>query len=126
LPFVFSVDDPTPLAANSWYDVSFEGFILVQGGANPGPDDRLQFIATISGGIQGSVTLSLNPGQQSSGFETLGPVNAGDSPNFSWKGRLKTGATTTIPSISGLVIPGGPPSGTYNATISSFTALKIA
>ena len=124
-PYFFGIDNPAPLAVNSWYDVSFEGFVEV-GVTNPGADDKITFTATISGGIQGSVTFTLNPGQQSSGFETLGPVKAGDSPNFSWKGRMKTGATTPIPSIAGIVLPGGAPSGTYNATLSSFTCLKIA
>jgi hypothetical protein len=119
----------TPLApqANSWYDVAFEGFILVGGGQNPGADDKIQFFTAFGGTAQSQAGFQLNPGQQSSGFETTGPVKAGDSPNFSWMGRIFTGA---VPSgsvtLSVILYPGGPPSGTYTITLFNFTALKVA
>jgi hypothetical protein len=126
-PFVFPVNTPLAPQANSWYDVAFEGFILVGGGQNPGTDDKIQFFTAFGGTAQSQAGFQLNPGQQSSGFETTGPVKAGDSPNFSWMGRIFTGA---VPSgsvtLSVILYPGGPPSGTYTITLFNFTALKVA
>jgi hypothetical protein len=126
-PFVFPVNTPLAPQANSWYDVAFEGFILVGGGQNPGADDKIQFFTAFGGTAQSQAGFQLNPGQQSSGFETTGPVKAGDSPNFSWFGRIFTGA---VPSgsvtLSVILYPGGPPSGTYTITLFNFTALKVA
>jgi hypothetical protein len=125
-PYVFSVDTPLTPQPNSWYDVAFEGFILV-GTGNPGADDKIQFFIQFGSTTGASAGFQLNPGQQASGFETLGPLKAGDSPNFSWSGRLFTGAVpSATASISVILYPGGPPSGTYTITLFNFTALEIA
>jgi hypothetical protein len=110
---------------NSWYDIAFEGFVLV-GATNPGTDDKLQFFVALGPGLAGQAQFQLNPGQQSSGFETLGPVKAGDSPSFSWIGRVFTGPTPSVATLNVILYPGGPPSGTYSMTILNFTALKVA
>jgi hypothetical protein len=123
--YQFPVDNSLTPAPNSWYDVAFEGFVLV-GGTNPGPDDKLQFFVVLGTGLAGLAGFQLNPGQQSSGFETLGPVKAGDSPSFSWTGRVFTGATPSVATLNVILYPGGPPSGTYNMTLLNFTALKVA
>jgi hypothetical protein len=110
---------------NSWYDIAFEGFVIV-GTTNPGTDDKLQFFVALGPGLAGQAQFQLNPGQQSSGFETLGPVKAGDSPSFSWIGRVFTGPTPSVATLNVILYPGGPPSGTYSMTILNFTALKVA
>jgi hypothetical protein len=106
--------------------VAFEGFCLV-GTSAPGADDKIQFFLAFGGTTVSSAAFQLNPGQVSSGFETLGPLKAGDSPNFSWAGRI---GTPSVPSgsvtLSVILYPGGPPSGTYNVTINSLTVLKVA
>ena len=125
-PYIFPVNTPLAPQANSWYDVAFEGFILV-GTSNPGADDKIQFFTSFGGTAQSQAGFQLNPGQQSSGFETLGPVKAGDSPNFSWMGRVFSGAVPTgSVTLSVILYPGGPPSGTYTITLFNFTALKVA
>lgn len=124
-PYIFPLDTPGTLQANSWYDIAFEGYCLV-GTQNPGSDDKIQFFFSLGGGILGSGGFQLNPGQQSSGFETLGPLKAGDSPNFSFIGRVFTGASPSNPLLSVILYPGGTPSGTYNITLANYTALKIA
>jgi hypothetical protein len=119
------VNTPLTPAANTWYDVAFEGFVLV-GTTTPGPDDKLQFFIQFGSTAPSQAGFQLNPGQQSSGFETLGPVKAGDSPNFSWSGRFFSGATPSANALLSVILyPGGPPSGTYTMTIYNFTALQI-
>jgi hypothetical protein len=106
--------------------VAFEGLILV-GTSTPGTDDKIQFFVQMGGNSQSQAGFQLNPGQQSSGFETLGPVKAGDSPSFSWMGRLFTGAVPSATTILSVILyPGGPPSGTYTISVFNFTALKVA
>jgi hypothetical protein len=124
-PYIFPVDNSLTPAPNSWYDVAFEGFVLV-GGSNPSADDKIQFFITFGTGLAGLAGFQLNPGQQSSGFETLGPVKAGDSPSFSWTGRLFSGAVPSVATLNVILYPGGPPSGTYAMTLLNFTALKVA
>lgn len=124
-PYIFPVDNSLTPDPNSWYDVAFEGFVLV-GATNPGVDDKIQFFVTFGTGLAGLAAFQLNPGQQSSGFETLGPVKAGDSPSFSWTGRVFTGATPSVATLNVILYPGGPPSGTYAMTLLNFTALKVA
>lgn len=124
-PYIFPLDNATPLQANSWYDISFEGYCLI-GTQNPSADDKLQFYFSVGAGIQGSGGFQLNPGQQSSGFESLGPIKAGDSPNFSFFGRVFTSNNPSVPLLSVVLFPGGPPSGVYNITIFNYTALKVA
>jgi len=125
-PYIFPVDNILAPQANSWYDVAFEGLILV-GTTNPGTDDKIQFFVGMGGNAQSQAGFQLNPGQQSSGFETLGPVKAGDSPSFSWTGRLFTGSVPSATTLLSVILyPGGPPSGTYNITLFNFTALKVA
>lgn len=125
-PYIFPLDSASALVANSWYDIAFEGFCLVEGGPNPGTDDKLQFFFSLGQGILGSGGFQLNPGQQSSGFETVGPLKSGDSPNFSFFGRVFTGAAPSIPLLSIILYPGGPPSASYTITLANYTALKIA
>jgi hypothetical protein len=125
-PQIFSLTTPFTPVPNKWYDVAFEGFILV-GTGNPGPDDKLQFFLNFGGTALASAGFQLNPGQQSSGFETLGPLKAGDSPNFTWFGRFFTGATPSgSVQLSVILYAGGPPSGTYSVTVNSLTILEIA
>jgi hypothetical protein len=124
-PYVIPVTTPLTPQPNTWYDVTFEGFILV-GTNNPGADDKIQFFVQFGSTTQASAGFQLNPGQQSSGFETLGPLKAGDSPNFSWSGRFFSGAVpSATASLSVILYPGGPPSGTYTITLFNFTALQI-
>ena len=125
-PYQFPVDVLFTPAPNSWYDVAFEGFILVEGGVNPGADDKLQFFLSFGPNALGEAQFQLNPGQQSSGFETLGPLKDGDSPNFSWSGRVFSGAVPTIAVLSVILYEGGPITAQYGMTIVSFTALKVA
>ena len=124
-PYTFPVDNSLTPDPNSWYDVAFEGFVLV-GGSNPNEDDKLQFFIVLGTGLAGLAGFQLNPGQQSSGFETIGPLKAGDSPSFSWAGRIYTGATPSVATLNVVLFPGGPPSGTYTMTLLNFTALKVA
>jgi hypothetical protein len=125
-PYIFPVTTPLAPQANSWYDVAFEGFILV-GTSNPGADDKIQFFTSFGSTAQSQAGFQLNPGQQSSGFETLGPVKAGDSPNFSWSGRVFSGAVPSASALLSVILyPGGPPSGSYTITLFNFTALKVA
>lgn len=124
-PYLFPVDNSLTPQANSWYDVAFEGFVLV-GTTSPGPDDKIQFFVTLGTGLAGQAGFQLNPGQQSSGFETVGPLKAGDSPSFSWSGRVFTGATPSVATLNVVLYPGGPPSATYSLTLLNFTALKVA
>jgi len=124
-PYTFPVDNSLTPDPNSWYDVAFEGFVLV-GGSNPNDDDKLQFFIVLGTGLAGLAGFQLNPGQQSSGFETIGPLKAGDSPSFSWAGRIYTGATPSVATLNVVLYPGGPPSGTYTMTLLNFTALKVA
>jgi len=124
-PYTFPVDNSLTPDPNSWYDVAFEGFVLV-GGSNPNEDDKLQFFVVLGTGLAGLAGFQLNPGQQSSGFETIGPLKAGDSPSFSWAGRVYTGATPSVATLNVVLYPGGPPSGTYTMTVLNFTALKVA
>jgi hypothetical protein len=113
--------------ANKWYDVSFEGFCLVLSGPDPGVDDKVQFFITFGGTTLASAGFQLNPGQQSPGTETVGPLRVGDAPNFSWFGRLFTGATPSASvALSVILYPGGPPSGTYSITVNSLTILEVA
>jgi hypothetical protein len=106
--------------------VAFEGYILVNGN-NPGPDDKVQFFLAFGGTTVSSAGFQLNPGQQFPGTETVGPLKQGDSPNFSWFGRIGTPA---VPSgsvtLSVILYPGGPPSASYSVTIYSLTVLKVA
>lgn len=125
-PVIFPVDTPFAPAANSWYDVAFEGFCLV-GTTNPGLDDKIQFFLAFGGTTVSSAGFQLNPGQQSAGTETVGPLKAGDSPNFSWMGRIGTPAVPSgSATLSVILYPGGPPSGSYTITITSLTVLKVA
>ena len=105
--------------------MAFEGFVLV-GTTNPGADDKLQFFVTLGTGLAGQAGFQLNPGQQSSGFETVGPLKAGDSPSFSWSGRVFTGATPSVATLNVVLYGGGAPTGTYSMTLLNFTALKVA
>jgi len=124
-PYIVPVNTPLTPQPNTWYDVAFEGAILV-GTSNPGADDKLQFFLQFGSTAPSQAGFQLNPGQQSSGFETLGPVKAGDSPNFSWFGRVFSGAVPSANAIISVILyPGGPPSGTYTMTIYNFTALQI-
>jgi hypothetical protein len=124
-PAIIPVNTPLAPAANTWYDVAFEGFILV-GGSNPGADDKIQFFLQFGSTAQSQAGFQLNPGQQSSGFETVGPLKAGDSPNFSWFGRVFSGATPSVNALLSVILyPGGPPSGSYTLTVFNFTALQI-
>ena len=125
-PYIFPVTTPLVPQANSWYDVAFEGLILV-GTSNPGADDKIQFFTAFGSTAQSQAGFQLNPGQQSSGFEEVGPLKAGDSPNFSWFGRVFTGAVPSASALLSVILyPGGPPSGTYTITLFNFTALKVA
>ena len=125
-PYIVPVNTPLTPQANTWYDVAFEGFVLVSGGQNPGPDDKIQFFLQFGSTAPSQAGFQLNPGQQSSGFETVGPLKAGDSPNFSWSGRVFSGAVPSANALLSVILyPGGPPSGTYTMTVFNFTALQI-
>jgi hypothetical protein len=125
-PYIVPVNTPLSPQPNTWYDVAFEGFVLVDGASTPGPDDKIQFFIQFGSTAPSQAGFQLNPGQQSSGFETLGPVKGGDSPNFSWSGRFFSGATPSANALLSVILyPGGPPSGTYTMTVYSFTALQI-
>jgi hypothetical protein len=124
---IFGLTTPFTPVANKWYDVAFEGFCLVLAGADPGPDDKLQFFLNFGGTTLASAAFQLNPGQQSAGTETVGPLRQGDAPNFSWFGRLFTGATPSgSVQLSVILYAGGPPSGTYSITVNSLTILEVA
>jgi hypothetical protein len=113
--------------ANKWYDVSVEGFVLVLAGQDPSADDKLQFFLTFGGTQVSSAGIQLNPGQQSAGTESVGPLRQGDSPNFSWFGRLFSGATPSASvALSVILYAGGPPSGSYSVTVNNLTILEIA
>jgi len=125
-PYIIPVNTPLTPQPNTWYDVAFEGFVLVGGGQNPGTDDKIQFFLQFGSTAPSQAGFQLNPGQQSSGFETTGPVKAGDSPNFSWFGRVFSGAVPSANALLSVILyPGGPPSGTYTMTVFNFTALQI-
>jgi hypothetical protein len=126
-PAIFSLSSSFTPLANTWYDVSVEGFVLVLAGNNPGGDDKLQFFINFGGTTLASAGFQLNPGQQSSGTETVGPLTVGDAPQFSWFGRFFTGATPSgSVQLSVILYPGGPPSGTYSVTANSLSILQIS
>jgi hypothetical protein len=123
---IFGLTTPFTPVANKWYDVAFEGFVLVLAGQNPSADDKLQFFLNFGGTTLSSAGFQLNPGQQSAGTETVGPLTQGDAPNFSWFGRIFTGATPSgSVQLSVILYAGGPPSGTYSITVNSLTILEI-
>jgi hypothetical protein len=126
-PQIFSLTTPFTPVANKWYDVSVEGFILALATSAVGVDDKVQFFLNFGGTTLASAGFQLNPGQQSAGTETVGPMVQGDSPQFSWFGRLFTGATPSgSVQLSVILYAGGPPSGSYSVTVNSFTILEIA
>jgi len=124
-PYAFGQQSVTLLPPNTWWDVAFDGLLFVTSQTNPGVDDKIQFACSFGPGGRAGASFQLNPGQQSSGTEQLGPLKAGDSTGFSFMGRIQTPSSPTNSLLTMVGFPGGPPSGAYSVNMLSFTAFQV-
>lgn len=124
-PYAFGQQSVVTLPPNTWWDVAFDGLLFVTGTTDPGVDDKVQFTCSFGPGTRAGAGFQLNPGQQNSGTESLGPLKAGDSAGFSFVGRIQTPISPSASTLTMVAFPGGPPSGAYSVNMLSFTAFQV-